>query len=154
MSRFANWLTQEMTLNNPIFEDSYGRLFGPDVASSKSSQVFFEVFYENFLKNDNVRVLFRNTDMSTQVQMLKRSLFQLVTFYVTGRPSPELERIAKIHCGLAIQPEMFDLWLEALIDTVRTCDIQANETTEMAWCWALAPGITYMRMRLLDRQAA
>ena len=139
-----------MALPNPHFEDSYGRLFGPDVATSESSQGFFELFYENFLQHESVKDLFQTTDMHAQVQMLKRSLFHLVTFYVTGRPGPELERIANFHADLNVQPDMFDLWLKALMTTVRQYDIHADERTQLAWCWALSPGITYMRIKLLS----
>ena len=92
--------------------------------------------------------MFENTDMARQVGMLKRSLFHLTTFYVTSVPSAELEKMAQVHRNLDVQPDMFDDWLSALVDTVMELDFAANESTKLAWCWALSPGITYMRLAL------
>jgi truncated hemoglobin YjbI len=135
-------------MNNPQFEDSYGRLFGPNVSMDAQSDAFFASFYDRFLKAPGVAELFAGTDMTRQVQMLKRSLFQLVSFYVSGEPSAELARLSALHGNLGISKDMFDAWLDALTATVLEHDEQADEATRLAWCWALAPGITYMRMGL------
>ncbi len=137
-------------LSNPHFEASYERLFGDDVRMAASSDAFFHAFYERFLTHADVAALFNSTDMQAQVQMLKRSLFYLVSLYVTGTPSPELERLAERHRDLGVPGEMFDKWLAALLDTVLQLDPQADEVTRLAWAWALTPGITYMRLALLD----
>ncbi len=137
-----------MSLQNQPFEESYSRLFGADVGVSEEADPFFERFYEKFLADDEVAKLFANTDMVKQVQMLKRSLFQLVAFYVTGEPSAELDRIAKVHDVLNLDGTLYDKWLDALLDTVMELDDEADETTRLAWGWALSPGITYMRLAL------
>ena len=140
-----------MPLNNSEFEDSYARLFGSGVGISEEGSEFFDSFYQKFLQNPNIADLFTGVDMAGQIQMLRRSLFQLVTFYVTGEPTAELERIAGVHSKLKIQPGMFDDWLQALVDTVIEIDTEANETTQLAWAWALSPGITYMRLAIDGR---
>ena len=58
----------------------------------------------------------------------------------------ELERIAQVHNRLGIADAFYDLWLDALVSAVREYDEQADEATELAWRWALTPGITYMRL--------
>jgi hypothetical protein len=78
--------------------------------------------------------------------MLKKSLFQLVTYYVVGEPNAELDRLAAIHDRLGIGANAFDVWMEALVDTAEKFDAQWDEATRLAWCWALAPGIAYMRL--------
>lgn len=57
-----------------------------------------------------------------------------------------LEYIAKRHNrhNLNIEPELYDLWLEALIDTVRECDDQFDAEVEQAWRSILDYGIEYM----------
>ena len=112
------------------------------------SDEFFSAFYDRFLRSPEIGRLFSQTDMNRQVQMLKRSLFHLVTYYVTSEPSSELKRIAEVHAHLGVQGDMFDEWLRALLATVREFDLQADEATELAWAWALSPGITYMRLAL------
>ena len=138
-----------MALPNPRFEASYERLLGQDVAvRGSAADTFFERFYSRFLSSPDVAQLFADTDMRRQIQMLKRSLFQLVGFYVSGQPSAELQRIADLHVRLNVPAAMFDDWLAALVDTVEELDPEADEVTRLAWCWALAPGITYMQLAL------
>ena len=137
-----------MSLPNPRFEESYGRLFGSDVSVGGMGDEFFAGFYQRFLSTPEVSALFAQTDMERQVQMLKRSLFHLVTYYVTAEPSAELKRIAEIHAHLGVQSNLFDNWLQALLETVREFDLEADEATELAWAWALSPGITYMRLSI------
>ena len=137
-----------MAIPNPKFEDSYGRLFGPDVSLNQDADQFFYRFYDRFLQSDEIAELFRETDMDNQVQMLKKSLLNLVAFYVTGQPGPELARIGQIHKSLRVTQGMFDQWLMALIDTVSELDEQADEETRLAWYWAMTPGVTYMQLAI------
>ena len=135
-------------LSNPRFEDSYARLFGPNVSIDESSDAFFVEFYRRFLQSPDIAARFANTDMNRQIAMLKRSLFQLTSYYVTNSPSAELKRLAEFHRDLDIGEQMFDTWLESLIGTVEVMDEAADEATLLAWAWALTPGITYMRITL------
>ena len=137
-----------MTLPNPRFEESYARVFGGDVAMDDRADAFFSAFYDRFTADESVGRLFERTDRSRQVQMLKKSLFQLVSFYVVSNPTAELERLRDLHNRLRLPPAMFDVWMEALLDTVRQFDEQFDETTQLAWCWALAPGIAFMQHQL------
>ena len=138
-------------LTNVHFEDSFGRLFGPNISMDDTADEFFAAFYRRFLEDEGIAKLFANTDMARQIKMLKASLFQLVSFYVTGQVSAELERIAQIHRKVHVRADMFDFWLEALVDTVQEFDEQADERTKLAWAWALSPGITFMRLQLGER---
>ena len=131
---------------NPLFDESYHRLFGDTVAISESATQFFATFYEHFLQDDAVRELFTKTDMLQQQAMLRRSLFHLAAYYVSHEPSPELERIARIHAKLGVVASHYDLWLDALVATVRQHDDQCDLATELSWRWAMSPGITYMRL--------
>lgn len=131
---------------NPLFDASYRRLFGDNVTISGSASQFFATFYEFFLQDDAVRRLFAKTDMLHQQGMLRRSLFHLTAYYVSHEPSPELERIARIHARLGVVASHYDLWLDALIASVRKHDDQCDLPTELAWRWAMSPGITYMRL--------
>lgn len=139
-----------MSLDNPRFRESYERLFGVGVTLGDDADRFFERFYDLFLEDPEVAELFASTDMRRQVQMLKKSLFQLVTFYVLNEPSAELNRLAEIHKVVGVSPRMFDTWMQALLNTVEALDPEFDELTELAWCWALAPGMTYMKLRLVD----
>lgn len=137
-------------LSNPRFESSYRRLFGDNVTLSPEADHFFREFYRRFLRCDGVAELFANTDLSRQVQMLRKSLFQLVSYYLLSEASPELYRLAEIHRAKKVDKAMFDSWLNALLDTVADLDDEFDEATRLAWCWALAPGITFMKIYACD----
>ena len=131
---------------NPLFDASYRRLFGDSVTIDDSADGFFATFYQHFLRDDAVRRLFAKTDMRHQQVMLRRSLFQLTAYYVSHEPTPELERIARIHARIGVVASHYDLWLDALIATVCEHDDQCDLATELSWRWAMSPGITYMRL--------
>lgn len=135
-----------MALPNPHFEASYARVFGGEVGMDERADAFFASFYQRFLEAPDVARLFAGTDVARQVQMLKRSVFQLVSYYVVGTPSAELERLAALHQRLGLSGELYDAWVRALVETAAEFDPDFDETTELAWCWALAPGVTYMQI--------
>ena len=137
-----------MALPNPRFEDSYARIFGHEVGMDDRADAFFEAFYERFTEAPSIRDMFSSTDMTRQVQMLKKSVFHLVSYYAVGRPTPELDRLAQLHEHLRLPADMFDVWMRALIDTASQFDEKFDEATELAWCWALTPALTYMQLRL------
>ncbi|MEQ8861035.1 MAG: globin [Pseudomonadales bacterium] len=133
-------------MNNPLFDSSYRRLFGDDIAVDAGSDPFFAGFYRRFLADRDIEALFANTNMARQVVMLRKSFFHLAGFYVTNEPSSELERIARLHCHLGIGAEHYDRWLDCLVATVAEFDTECDTATELAWRWALTPGITYMKL--------
>lgn len=134
---------------NPLFDESYARVFGEGVGLSEESSPFFEAFYRYFLADQEIADTFSQTDMNRQVSMLRKSFFHLVAFYVSHEPSAELTRIAQIHHRIKIEGVFYERWLDALVNAVREFDPDCDQSTELAWRWALTPGITYMR--LLDR---
>jgi len=131
---------------NPLFDDSYHRLFGHSVTISAEATPFFATFYERFLRDDDIRGLFATTNMVRQRAMLRKSLFQLVAYYVSHEPTNELQRIARVHAKIGVTNEHYDLWLDALVATVAEHDPECDMATELAWRWAMTPGITYMRL--------
>ncbi len=135
-----------MALPNPRFEASYARIFGQDVGMDERADEFFTAFYNRFLEEPGIADMFTATNVVRQVQMLKKSVFQLVSFYVVDAPTPEMERLAMLHHQLGLAPDLFDAWMRALLDTAARYDSEYDEVTELAWCWALAPGIAYMRL--------
>ena len=135
--------------DNPLFDESYARVFGSGVGLTDAATPFFESFYRHFLKDQPIADAFSQTDMTRQVSMLRKSFFHLVAFYVSHEPSAELARIAHLHHKLGIDSSYYDLWLDALVSAVREFDPECDQATELAWRWALTPGLTYMR--LLDR---
>ena len=134
-----------MALANPRFDASYERLFGPNVALGPDADRFFTRFYELFLARPGVAPFFAATDFDRQIGMMKRSLVQLAAYHVLGEESEALRRLAEVHHALGIPDALFDEWLASLVATVKEFDPECDEATEIAWCWAMTPGLTYMR---------
>lgn len=133
------------TAHNPLFDASYKRLFGDDIAANDATE-FFAAFYRRFLADPEIADMFRETDMARQAVMLRKSFFHLAGFYVTNAPSGELERVARIHARLGIGATHYDVWLDCLVATVAEFDRHCDHATELAWRWALTPGITFMKL--------
>jgi hemoglobin-like flavoprotein len=93
---------------------------------------------------------FRNTDLRRQAHALRASLYFLM-MAAGGAPEARehLEQIADLHsrAKLDIRPELYDLWLEALLQAVREYDSHFDAETEAAWRQVLDYGIAFMRSR-------
>ncbi|WP_097459103.1 globin [Mangrovitalea sediminis] len=133
---------------------SYERLFDESFARVNAMTLegtdFFEAFYQRFLLvSPAVREKFKSTNMARQRRMLKKSFYSLVAFYASGSADSVLERIAESHCAgrLDIPPELYDLWLECLIETAAEFDGGFDDEVELAWRLVLNPGIVYMKFK-------
>jgi len=114
---------------------------------------FLEDFYRRFIaSSEEIRAKFAGTNMKRQVQMLEDSLY-VVAVAIQGEEGSlvcgDLPRIAARHSrkDLDIRPGLYDLWLECLIEAVRTHDPQFSGEVEAAWRETLAFGVDYMRER-------
>jgi hemoglobin-like flavoprotein len=112
---------------------------------------FLDSFYERFIgASEEVREKFKDTDMKRQVRALEDSLF-VVANAVQGEEGSlarqALPAIAARHGrqDRDIPPHLFDLWIECLLETVRSCDPQITPAVEAAWRETLAFGASYMR---------
>ena len=130
---------------------AHAEVFDDSLARCLSKHGFLDRFYERFLaSSDEVREKFRHTDFQRQKQMLEDSLFLMTS--VSGAPAEELEeldRVARRHGrhDLDIGPELYDLWLESLLQAVREYDGHFDRDVERAWRNVLAEGIEFMQSR-------
>ena len=92
---------------------------------------------------------FEHTDLRKQARLLKTSLYILMMASDASERRAHLERLAKTHsrAALDIKPELYDLWLEKLVQAVRECDPKLDPDTETAWRRVLQPGIDFMKSR-------
>jgi hemoglobin-like flavoprotein len=128
-----------------IFRASFGRC--------RAAPGFLEEFYERFIaSSEEVRAKFVGTDMKRQVRMLEDALFVVAVAVQGEEGSParaDLPRIAARHSrqDLDIRPELYDRFLECLIETVRAKDPQFSAEIESAWREMMGFAIEYMRAR-------
>lgn len=122
-------------------------------ARCRASAGFLEEFYRRFMgSSEEVRAKFVATDMSRQVRALEDSLFVVANAVQGAEGSPArvgLPRIAERHSrrNLDIAPHLYDVFLECLIEAVRTHDPEHSPEVEAAWRETIGFGIDYMRAR-------
>ncbi|QDU08373.1 globin [Gimesia aquarii] len=112
---------------------------------------FIPAFYDRFLSTSaEIRDKFHNTDFEQQNKMLLRSL-RLAAGATAGDPESlrELRERARTHDRnhLNIEARLYDIWLEAVIETVQEFDEEWNEAVENTWRTILGYVISYMVKR-------
>lgn len=112
---------------------------------------FLERFYEIFLASSPaVKAKFAETDFERQKRVLRQSFMVIEVCAESPPGSPAwsaLEDVAVAHDRhhRDIPPEMYDQWLESLVQTVRDVDPEVTDEVETAWRQMLASAIAYMR---------
>lgn len=110
---------------------------------------FLDVFYGKFLASSpEVAEKFAKTDFTRQKELLRISLHHLLLVARDPKqgPDPYLQDVA-VHHGagqMAIGAHLYDLWLDSLIETVRTCDPECFPEVEKAWEEVMMVGIHYL----------
>ena len=123
-----------------LFNDSFERV-------RARGDRFYARFYELFLSADpRVAQRFAHTDMAAQRQMLHESLAYVVAFSAKKQAGTYLQSVAHRHgdADLAIPRELFELWLECLLQAVGELDPRFNDDVQSAWRVMLAPGLAFM----------
>jgi hemoglobin-like flavoprotein len=108
-------------------------------------------FYERLTHaSPEIAAKFRGTDFEVQKRKLTASLYMVL---LLDEHSPEgrihFERIAQLHSkqALDIRPELYDRWVDTLVETVRDSDGEFDEDVERAWRSLLRPAVEFMRSR-------
>ena len=131
-----------------IFEESYDRVVGHGIGITERGEVFFRRFCEIFFQSsDDIAEKFAATDIDKQVRVLQKATFQLISFYLVKNDNDYLREIARIHdqAHLNIPPDLYDLWLDALVMTVAEMDPHYRPETALAWQVVMTPGILYLK---------
>jgi len=133
-----------MSSADEAFHESFDNIF----LDPKKVDVFFKLFYKNFLAYDKrISDKFSNSDLELLPAMLKHSFMHLVEMASSHQVSPRLHEIATMHSKsqLNVTPELYDIWLEALLNTVEEMEGNKNPLVRKGWKQTLLPGITYMK---------
>lgn len=113
---------------------------------------FLDHFYDGFINSsEDIRQFFRNTDMAKLKRKLSTTL-RLITMAADNSPGADmyLEYLGKYHRDIHVTEDLFDKWLDALIDSVRHCDPQYDDQLEQVWRDTINIGITHMRKAYAD----
>ena len=126
------------------FERSLGRC--------TSQTRFLDLFYTKFLASSpKVRAKFEDTDFVRQKRALKASLhlILLAAGDEDGNAGRYLADVAEKHNAkhLDIGAELYDLWLDSLLETVEECDPEHDPEVARAWEEVMMVGIHYLTVR-------
>jgi hemoglobin-like flavoprotein len=110
---------------------------------------FLDIFYENFLASSpKVRARFADTDFARQKRLLRASFYLILLASEDETQGPEryLKYLAARHSArdLDIGADLYDLWLDGLLKTVKECDPKYSSEVESAWEEMMGIGIQYM----------
>lgn len=126
-------------------------VFSGSLARCLADPGFLTRFYELFLQSSpEVAERFRETDFERQRRALSSSLYVMVMVVENSEPAVAyLERIARKHsrADLDIRPELYDLWLECLIQSVSEYDPEFSDEIGQLWRKTMQVGIDFMRAR-------
>ena len=125
-------------------------LFNDSLERCSCRPDFLRRFYTLFLTSSaTVAKKFEHTDLRKQARMLKESLYIMMAASGGSERTVHLEELAKLHsrAGADIKPELYDLWLDRLVQAVKEFDPMFNPETETAWRRVLQPGIEFMKSR-------
>lgn len=109
---------------------------------------FLERFYERFIAaGPEVGAKFQGVNLKRQTEILRASLYHILRAAQgvdAGRL--HLEDLGATHSrtGYDIGPELYDLWLNSLIEVAKEVDATFDASTELAWRFHLSQAIEIM----------
>ena len=123
--------------------------FDDSLRRCNSNPDFLDRFYDKFLTSSpKVRKKFAHTDFVRQKRALRASLhlMPLAAAESEDGPGRYLRDLASRHSQtqLNIGAELYDLWLDSLLATVREIDPKCSPEVEAAWEEVMMVGIQYM----------
>lgn len=108
---------------------------------------FYKIFME---RHKIIPTLFAKTHMARQAQALAHGLNMMIHWL--RDPEDEMAksviediRISHGQHHLNIQPQLYDFWIDSLIQAVSECDPEYSQKIEAAWHLAMRPGIEYIK---------
>jgi hemoglobin-like flavoprotein len=125
------------------------KIFEESLSRCTATKGFLESFYKRFLASSpKVREKFALTDFVRQRRALRASLHYMLLAAQNEEKDPDkyLKDLAELHSRRVynVGSELYDLWLDSLLATVKECDPQYTPEVEQAWESVMMVGIHYM----------
>ena len=124
-----------------VFNESLDRCF--------SQPEFLDRFYEILLASSGeIADKFQNTELNKQKAALKTALHVLLFAHEWDlKGDAYLQGIARRHSrhDLDVRPELYDLWLDCLIEAAGEADPLFDEVIADSWRTILRSGIEFMK---------
>jgi len=111
---------------------------------------FVLAFYEKLIEaSEDIRKRFEHIDMEAQADTLAHAIVMSFLFVDKNHHGAArcLNNVRESHNkhNLNIAPELYDTWLECMIETVAICDPQANEELLADWHAVMSVAIEHIR---------
>lgn len=114
----------------------------------KDRDEFFDDFYGTLSdKAPGIGTMFAHVDMQRQNQLIRNAVEDLINYAVGNETAEqELRRLGGTHNrhGLNVVPELYDLWVDTIVETMRDHDPDADDDIDAAWRVVLRDGIKLM----------
>lgn len=125
------------------------KIFNDSLERCQANPKFLTLFYQKFvISNSEIREKFAKTNLEHQKMMLHASIYMIMLATQGNDAASEyLSRISKRHSKLHldIRPELYDIWLDKLIETVSVVDPHYEDEIKAAWEQVMTYGINYMK---------
>jgi hemoglobin-like flavoprotein len=130
--------------------DNYTKIFSRSLSRAVSTDPdrFFSRFYDRFVPSSPVvTALFEGVDMKRQRKILEASLAYMSEFAAFLTKTEPLERLAERHSRreIDVDPALYEVWLDMLVETVKEFDSEYTEDVGLAWRVVMSPGIAFMK---------
>jgi hemoglobin-like flavoprotein len=123
-----------------LVQQSYGRCC--------MAEGFFDDFYTAFVnKSPVIAEKFAHTDMAKQKQLLRQGITYMLMYYKNSKlAGSKISSIAETHARghFSIAPEMYNLWLETLLETIAAHEPMFDEKLKTSWQNVMLKGIQAM----------
>jgi hemoglobin-like flavoprotein len=120
---------------------------------ARQSGEFFDTFYQLFLnKSPEIPPMFARTDFPHQKLMLRESILEMLIFAQSGSGREEIERLAARHRALNVTARHYQLWLDALCESLAVHDAEFDADLERMWRVAMQQGINLMKPEDLETE--
>jgi hemoglobin-like flavoprotein len=125
------------------------RQFNESLDRCLANAAFLDRFYRLLTSSsEEIAEKFRHTDFDRQKAALKTALFVLLFAHqwnVAG--DAYLQGVARRHSrkDLDVRPELYDVWIDCLVQTVAEFDPSFGSQVEDAWRQVVGPGIAFLK---------
>ncbi len=114
-----------------------------------SKKLVSEFYVRLVAASEKIRNKFESVDMTEQASFLSHAIVMSFLFIDTNQQVAKkcLDDVRKTHAqgNLNIEPELYDIWLECLLETVALCDPHVNDELLSDWHDVMSVAINHIR---------
>lgn len=109
---------------------------------------FLDVFFKELMKSGEVRTLLKHVSEPKQKKVLRLGICYIIMFvdgWSVGKFAMEYLAGTHGHRGMNINPNLYMLWVDALMFSVAKHDPEFTSESNQAWRMVISKGITKLK---------